>query len=189
MRRSPFLFMFGPEFRTSKPMPTSSHIRRIPRFLLLVLLPGSILVGCKPEAPREKEVLQHYPSGELQRRHIEIDGKKEGEMTEYFKDGKVQMVRQFVNDVQTGKTTVYYPSGAVREVQYYTDGKLEGGDTMFYEDGKPEFVRTFVTGKLDGDVRKFGRDGAVIFEAKYRLDTLVEANGKAIVRDSLGNIR
>lgn len=189
MRRSPFLFMFGPEFRTSKPMPTPSRIRRIARFLLIALIPGSILVGCKPEPSREKEVLQHYPTGEIQRRHIEIDGKKEGEMTEYFKDGKVQMVRRFVNDVQTGKTTVFYPSGAVREVQYYTDGKLEGGDTLFYEDGKPEFIRTFVTGKLDGDVRKFGRDGAVIFEAKYRLDTLIEANGKPITRDSLGNIR
>jgi antitoxin component YwqK of YwqJK toxin-antitoxin module len=99
------------------------------------------------------------------------------------------MVRQFVNDVQAGKTIVYYPSGAVREVQYYADGKLEGGDTLFYEDGTPEFIRTFVSGKLDGDVRKLGRDGAVIFEAKYRLDTLVEANGKPITRDSLGNIR
>ena len=191
MRGSPFLFMFGPDFRTYPPMSTLSRMRPMtfthPMSFMLTLV--VILGACKPEASREKEVLQHYPTGELQRRHVEIDGKKEGEMTEYFKDGKVQMIRQFVNDMQSGKTTVYYPTGAIREVQYYTDGKLDGGDTLFYEDGKPEFIRTFVTGMLDGDVRKFGRDGAVIFEAKYRLDTLIEANGKPITRDSLGNIR
>ncbi len=159
MRRSPFLFMFGPDILLITLMPTSSCAHPVPfgRLLLVVVLPVAVLFACKPEASRENEVLQHYPSGELQRRHSEIDGKKEG--------------------------------GALREVQYYVDGKLNGGDTLFYADGKPEFVRTFDMGKLNGEVRKFSREGGVIFEAKYKLDTLIEANGKPIARDSLGNIR
>lgn len=172
----PFQFPCMPRI----PSPSLCRIL-IPVLSLAFFLP----VACRQAGSGPREVLQYYPTGEVQRRHTEIDGQKEGEMTEYFKDGSVQMIRRFEDDLQAGKTTVYYPSGRLREVQYYVEGKLDGGDTLFYEDGSPEFIRTFDLGRLHGEIRKFGRDGRVIFEARYAHDTLVEANGQPIQRDSL----
>jgi antitoxin component YwqK of YwqJK toxin-antitoxin module len=139
-------------------------------------------LGCRSST---EEIVQNYPSGEISRRHIEVNGKKEGEMTEYYKDGKVKGVRLFENDIQVGKAVFYYPSGKIQEVQYYEQGKMNGGDTVFYETGQPQFLRTFNKGALDGYIRKWGQDGSIVYEAKYSNDTLVEVKGEAIHPDTL----
>ena len=157
------------------------HRRALPFFVILIGA-SAILQGCGPD---QKEIVQQYGTGEVSRRHTEIDGKKEGEMTEYYKDGKIKGVRLFKNDIQVGKATFYYPGGQVKEVQYYEDGKLNGGDTVFYESGKPEFLRTFNKGVLDGYLRKWAEDGMVLYEAKYANDTLVEVKGQSLHPDSL----
>lgn len=143
-----------------------------------------LLSACAPET---KEVVQHYGSGEVSRRHTEIGGKKEGKMTEYYKDGKIKGERLFENDLQVGKTTYYYPSGRIKEAQYYDQGKMHGGDTVFYEDGTPQFLRNFNHGVLDGYIRKWAPDGSIIYEAKYANDTLVEVKGQQVHPDTLMN--
>jgi antitoxin component YwqK of YwqJK toxin-antitoxin module len=149
--------------------------------LLTVVITLSISVGCN----QPEEVLQYYTSGEISRRHTEINGKKEGKMTEYYKDGKIRGERMFENDLQEGKTTYYYPSGKIKEAQYFEQGKLHGGDTLFYENGKPQFLRNYNHGALDGYIRKWGVDGSVIYEAKYANDTLIEVKGVPVHPDTL----
>lgn len=143
------------------------------------------LMACQPES---KEIVQHYGTGQISRRHTEIDGKKEGPMTEYYPDGKVKGVRLFEHDLQVGKTIYYYPGGAVKEVQYYDLGKINGGDTVFYENGRPEFVRTFDHGKLHGDLRKWAEDGSIIYEARYDQDKLAEVKGQEVRPDSMPHL-
>jgi antitoxin component YwqK of YwqJK toxin-antitoxin module len=133
---------------------------------------------------RPVEIVQNYGSGEVSRRHTEINGKKEGIMTEYYKDGKIKGERLFKDDIQIGKSTFYYPSGKVQEVQYYKEGKMDGGDTVFYETGQPQFLRTYSLGLLDGYLRKWAPDGSIIYEAKYSNDTVVEVKGKPVKLDT-----
>lgn len=156
----------------------------IPSFLLSALL----LIGITACQPESKEVVQHYGTGQISRRHTEVNGKKEGTMTEYYPDGTVKGVRLFEHDIQVGKTIYYYPGGAVKEVQYYDQGKINGGDTVFYENGKPQFLRTFDHGKLHGDLRKWAEDGSIIFEARYDQDKLAEVKGQEVRPDSMPHL-
>src|SRR6187401_2054841 len=106
----------------------------------LLLLSITLLPSC---SPKPEEIVTTFVTGEVSRRHTEINGGKEGKMTEYYKDGKIKAEMEFKNGLQVGKSVIYYPSGKVQQVQYYQDGKLHGADTIFYENGKPEFLRTF----------------------------------------------
>jgi len=149
----------------------------------LVLIVMSVAIySC---GPKQEEIVQNYPSGEVSRRHTVIDGKKEGKMTEYYKDGKIKGERLFENDLQVGKSVFYYPSGRIKETQYFKDGKINGGDTVFYESGKPEFMKTYAEGLMDGYIRKWGEDGTLIYEARYERDSLVEVKGQSLAGDSL----
>lgn len=148
---------------------------------LLTLLCLFTIVGCAPNA---EEIVLNYPSGELSSRHTEINGKKEGVMTEYYKDGKVKSERIFNADVQTGRSVIYYPTGKIKKVQYFEDGKVHGGDTLFYENGNPEFLRNYKNGKLDGYIRKWNVNDSIIYEAKYRNDTLIEVKGEPVKLDT-----
>lgn len=161
-----------------------SHFLRNNHIICLMLFTFLYLytfIGCAPNA---EEVVLNYPSGELSSRHTEIDGKKEGVMTEYYKDGKVKSERLFKADVQTGRSVIYYPNGEIKKVQYFEEGKVNGGDTLFYENGKPEFLRNYKKGLLDGYIRKWDLNDSIIYEAKYRNDTLVEVKGEPIRRDT-----
>jgi antitoxin component YwqK of YwqJK toxin-antitoxin module len=148
--------------------------------LLIMLLFSS----CKQKSKGE-EVIGNYATGEVSRRHTLVDGKKEGKMVDYYLDGKLKSERFFKNDIQVDKSTFYYPSGKVQEVQYYDQGQKHGGDTIFYESGAPQMVVTFNHGQKDGYLRKWGEDGALIYEAKYAMEKLVEVNGESLGRDSI----
>ena len=139
------------------------------------------LGGCRSNT---EEIVLQYPTGELSSRHTEINGKKEGMMTDYYKDGKVKSERIFAGDVQIGRSVMYHPNGKIKKVQYFEDGKVQGGDTLFYENGYPEFLRTYNKGVLDGYIRKWDINDSIIYEAKYRNDTLVEVKGEPIKRDT-----
>jgi antitoxin component YwqK of YwqJK toxin-antitoxin module len=160
------------------------HSTTIPTFIILLFLAVlvSLISSC---GSKEVEIVQNYGSGEVSRKHIEINGKKEGKMTEYYKDGKIKGDRLFKDDIQVGKTIFYYPSGKIQEVQYYEEGKMNGGDTVFYETGQPQFLRTFHKGVLDGYIRKWAPDGSLTYEAKYSNDTLIEVKGVSVHPDTM----
>jgi antitoxin component YwqK of YwqJK toxin-antitoxin module len=158
--------------------------RPVSLFCITTLTTAILLVSC---GPKKVEVIQNYGTGEISRKHYEINGKKEGKMIEYYKDGKIKGEREFKNDIQVNKSVFYYPSGKLQEVQYHDEGKLHGGDTVFYETGQPQFLRNFNHGLLDGYLRKWAPDGTVIFEAKYKNDTLVEVKGESVHPDTLLN--
>ena len=163
-------------------MKHASH-PHIPLSLIVLISSGLFFIAaCKPQP---EEIIQTYGSGEVSRKHNEINGKKEGKMIEYYKDGKIKGERLFENDLQVGRTVFYYPSGAIQEAQHYEEGKLNGGDTIFYENGKPQFMRNFNKGVLDGYIRKWAPDGSIIYEAKYSNDALIEVKGEAVHTDSL----
>ncbi len=126
------------------------------------------------------EKIQQYGSGEISRRHFEVNGKKEGKMTDYYPEGPIKSEKIFKNDKQVGRTVIYYPSGKTKEVQYYEEGLKQGGDTIWYEDGKPEFIVQFNKGKKDGYLRKWAPDGSLTYEAKFENETLVEVKGKPV---------
>ena len=151
-------------------------------YTLILISFVAFFCSCKPK-PQEKFL--YYASGEVSRKHTEIDGKKEGQMTEYYKDGKVKSLRTFENNVEIGQSVFFYESGAVKERIYLADGKLNGGDTIFYENGKPQFMRNWNHGLLEGYVRKWDTLGVVTYEAKYAADKLVEVQGKSVHPDSL----
>jgi antitoxin component YwqK of YwqJK toxin-antitoxin module len=151
-------------------------------YTLILISVIAVFFSCKPK-PTEKFL--YYTSGEVSRKHIEIDGKKEGKMTEYYKDGTVKSERMFENDVEVGTSVFFYPNGAVKERIYLVGGKLNGGDTIFYEDGKPQFMRNWNHGILDGYIRKWDTIGNVTYEARYANDKLVEVKGQSVHPDSL----
>jgi len=157
--------------------PIAKPLPMLIQFILLIFT-----ISCKPAS---KEILQYYTSGEVSRKHTEINGKKEGQMTEYYKDGSRMGERLFVNDEQVGKTIYYYPGGQLKEVVYFVHGKMNGGDTIFYDNGQTQFLRNWKDGKLDGYIRKWDVDGKVVYEAKYANDELVEVKGQSINPDTL----
>ncbi|MGB3079368.1 MAG: hypothetical protein WBB31_09865 [Saprospiraceae bacterium] len=153
--------------------------------ILLSLFAGIILyVGCKSGDSAPVEIVGKYDNGVVSRRHTEINHKKEGPMTEYYPSGKLKAELMFKNDVQADKATMYFESGARQEVQYFKDGLLSGGDTTFYESGKPQKVMNFTNGIKDGYLRSWGEDGTLTYEAKFKMDTLVEVKGQPVIRDT-----
>lgn len=149
--------------------------------LLLVLSLAFFM--CKNAPADQPEVYtQYFENGSVQRLIEMKDGKKHGKMTDYYPDGKLFGERYFENDKQVGKTIIYYKSGKIKEVQYYQNGMQQGGDTLWYENGAVEFVTNFDQNVKDGYLRKWGIDGNLIFEARYRHDTVVEVNGDTMVK-------
>jgi|GEM_PF-951362 len=144
----------------------------------------SAVVGC---APTTEEIVINYPTGEISRKHTEINGRKEGVMTDYYKDGKVKSERLFKADMQTGRSVIYYPNGNIKKVQYFEHGKVHGGDTLFYENGKPQFLRNYNKGMIDGYIRKWNLDDSIIYEARYKNDTLIEVKGESVDPDTTIN--
>ena len=137
--------------------------------------------ACQDGKDKPVEKLQHFTSGEVSRRHYEVNGKKEGMMVDYYPGGKVHSERMFVNDKQTGRMLFYYPSGKMKEVQYFDKNGLKtSADSIFYEGGQLQMLMNFKEGKKDGYLRKYNEDGSLVFEAKYAMDTLVEVKGQSI---------
>ncbi len=153
----------------------------------LIFITALLTVACNAgdvPAPttqnRIQEKVETYGTGAVSRRYQLVDGKIEGVMTDYFPDGRIKAERRFENNKQTGRTVLYHPGGAIREVQYYENGLKEGGDTLFYETGRPEFIVHFQRGLKNGPLQKFSPEGVLVFEARYRLDTLEEVRGKSV---------
>jgi len=144
-----------------------------------------LLVFACNQAQEPVEKLQNYDTGNISRRHSEINGKKEGKMTEYYPEGPIKTERFFKDGKEEGRTVIYYPDGKIKETQYYADGLKQGGDTIWYEDGQIQFVLEFDKGKKNGYLRKWAPDNSLTFEAKYEMDSLVEVKGKP-VRHSIG---
>jgi antitoxin component YwqK of YwqJK toxin-antitoxin module len=126
-----------------------------------------------------QEIKENYGTGETSRVFTRVNGKIEGKMTDYYPSGKIMGERFFENDKQIGKTTLYYEDGTIKEVQYYENGLKNGGDTVFYENGKPKFAVTLKDEKKNGYLRKWDEEGALIYEAKFQMDTLVEVGGES----------
>lgn len=159
------------------------HRLAYPIFLTVLLLAAACNSPAEsptPDTPQRQEKIETYGTGAVSRRYQLVDGKIEGVMTDYFPDGRIKAERRFKNGKQTGRTVLYHPGGAIREVQYYENGLKEGGDTLFYENGQPEFLVHFQRGLKNGPLQKFSPEGALVFEARYRLDTLEEVRGKAV---------
>ncbi|MBK6931348.1 MAG: hypothetical protein IPH12_10965 [Saprospirales bacterium] len=149
--------------------------------LFLFILSYTTWQGCQsPAQDIAKERVEKYGSGEISRRYQEINGKKQGKMTDFYPGGRLKAERWFENDQQAGRTVLYYPGGQIMEVQYYQNGKKEGGDTVFYESGQPQFVMWYAGEKKNGYLRKWSSDGALVFEARYANDSLVEVKGQRI---------
>lgn len=134
---------------------------------------------CKEE---KTEQIYRYPGGKILRKIPLVNGKKNGEMKEYFASGELKQTCQFVDDKQTGKTVYYFKSGKVKEVQYFDNFKQQNGDTTFYENGKIEFIVEFTNGLKNGYVKKFDTTGVMYFNARYKMDTLVEVKGVVLQR-------
>lgn len=144
---------------------------------------ATCLLACQSSAPApaDKEYIEYYGTGQVQRRYTVVNGKKEGKMTDYYTDGRIKGERWFENDLQIAKSVLYYQSGAVQEVQYYgQEGKRHGGDTVFYENGKPQFALQYEDGLKNGYLRKWSEIGTLIFEARYEKDSLVEVRGQLL---------
>ena len=156
--------------------------KKLNKNLAFLIFPGIIWLvsACKQEA-KPVEIIQRFASGEISRRHFEVNGKKEAMMTEYYRNGQVRSERFFKNDLQTGRTVFYYPDGKIKEVQYFDENGLkQGGDSTFYEDGSLQMLLNFENGENHGYLRKWSPEGALIYEARYERDTLVEVKGKLL---------
>ncbi len=150
-----------------------------------VILAVFCFTNCQPSAGKAKEVVQHFASGEVSRRHLEVDGKKEGLMTEYYLDGKLRSERNFKHDKQTGQAVFYHQSGQIMEVQYFDENAMkQGGDSTFYENGQLQMLLNFKDNKKHGYLRKWAPDGGLVYEARYEMDTLVEVKGQVLKKPS-----
>lgn len=153
--------------------------------LTLLVLPICLAISCRDTAVKagaDGHVIREkkFPSGELQSRWTEVDGRIEGEMKEYDIQGRLRAERNFLNGQETGKSIFYNEQGGIAEVQYYKDGIKEGGDTMFDASGRPRFVLSYKDGKKHGFLRKWSDDGSLLYEARFDMDTLVEVRGQKI---------
>lgn len=161
------------------------HNTSIPYFqTLFALLTLCGWYGCgHADSNQLRERVEKYGTGVISRKYQELNGKKEGLMTDYYADGRLKGERWFKNDQQTGRTVFYFPDGKIKEVQYYQDGKKQGGDSLFYENGRLEFVVEYNQEKKHGYMRKWSPEGALIIEAKYAMDSLVEVKGETVRLD------
>lgn len=149
-------------------------------FLILLTSIGQ-MPACKQPEAKPVEVIQRFASGEISRRHFEVNGKKEGLMAEYYRDGQVRSERLFKNDKQTGRSVFFYPKGQTKEIQYFDENGLkQGGDSTFYENGSLQLLMNFENGKKHGYLRKWSPEGNLIYEVRYERDTLVEVKGKLL---------
>jgi antitoxin component YwqK of YwqJK toxin-antitoxin module len=130
--------------------------------------------ACKNE---KSEIINKYPSGKISRKIPLINGLKEGDLVEYYESGEIKSVSPFVNDRQTGKTVYYFKNGKIQEVQYFDKNVQILGDTSYYEDGKIKFIVEYSNGVKNGYIKKFDSTGTMYFNAKYRMDTLIEVDG------------
>jgi len=161
------------------------YIRTPQSILLLSIFAGILLfAGCKSGDSSVVEKIDHYASGEMSRKYSEVNGVKDGKMIEYYMSGKLKEELKFKNGIQVDTATKYYENGVRKEVQYFKDGKVHGGDTTFYEDGKPQMTVQFTNGLKDGYLRSYGEDGSLTYEAKFKLDTIVEVKGVPMLRDT-----
>ncbi len=153
--------------------------------LTLLVLPICLAISCRDTAVKavaDGHVIREkkFPSGELQSRWTEVDGRIEGEMEEYDMEGNRRVVRTFQNGREDGRTVFFNEQGGIQEVQYYREGIKEGGDTMFDASGRPRFVLSYKDGKKHGFLRKWSDDGSLLYEARFDMDTLVEVRGQKI---------
>lgn len=126
---------------------------------------------------KKSEQVFTYPTGEVKLRIPLVNGKKQGEMLEYYRTGEILSRSNFTNDVQTGKAIYYYRNGDIQEVKYYKNNKLDQADTSFYENGNIELIVEYSDGLKNGYIKKFDTTGVMYFNAKYKMDTLVEVKG------------
>lgn len=152
--------------------------RKLSLFFLLSSF-SLFLHSCKHD---KTEQVFKYPNGVVSRRIPMVDEKKHGELLEYYSSGELKSRSEFVNDQQTGKTMYYYKSGKVQEIQYFNNSKLILGDTTFYENGNIEFIAEYTNGYKNGYIKKFDSTGTMYFNARYRMDTLVEVKGVPLQR-------
>ena len=120
------------------------------------------------------ELIEKYPSGELEKKYPLLYGKKEGEGQWYFKRGKLRGILNYKDNLQEGKTEYYYEAGNLREVQYYKDGERFGMDTVWNEKGQILQINQFENGKLQGDQYHFDSTGKVTLHAVFNADTVVK---------------
>lgn len=148
------------------------------KLFVFFFIAGAVLsrfVACQLQRNDPKEVFQYFASGEISRRHYEINGKKEGLMIDYYPDGKIRSERMFKNDLQTGRTVFYYPAGQIKETQFFDEkGLKQGGDSTFYQNGKLQMVVHFEAGKKHGYLRRWSEEGEMAYEARFENDSLVE---------------
>jgi uncharacterized protein len=134
------------------------------------------------DQPKQDSILMVEKSdkGDTTRLYYRVKGKKEGWMKDYYNNGQLRATKFFIDDLQEGKTSIYYEDGSRKEVQYYKQGKRNGPDTIWHDNGKIRVISTWSGDKQDGEHHIYDLSGNLIRAAKYKLDTLIEVNGKAI---------
>lgn len=149
------------------------------QYIIFISILLTLIASCKEE---KSEQVFKYSSGTVKQRIPMVNGKKHGEMLEYYLTGDLKSRTQFVNDKQSGKTIYYFKSGKIQEIQYFNENKLDNGDTSFYENGAIEKIVEFTKGLKNGYVKKFDTTGVLYFNAKYKMDTLIEVKGVPLQR-------
>lgn len=142
-----------------------------------VVIISFLITQCKNDqkaVAKHGELIEKYPSGELEKKYPLLYGKKDGQGLWYYKDGKLRGIMNYKNDLQEGKTEYFYASGNRREVQYYNGGKRFGMDTVWNENGQIFQINQFENGKLQGDQYNFDTAGTMVRHAIFNADTVVK---------------
>lgn len=154
----------------------------------IIILIGLLLQSCSTDPSKKnnqeevKEIRENYGTGETSRTYTRINGKIEGVMKDYYPSGALKGEKHFKDNKQVGKTVIYYESGIIKEVQYYENGLRNGGDTIFFESGNIQYVSEFKDEKKNGYLRIYDMSGNLTYEAKFAMDTLIEVDGKPIIK-------
>ena len=96
------------------------------RYTSLFLLLLFIILAVPSCGPKPEEIVQTFVTGEISRRHVEINGKKEGKMTEYYIDGKPQFLKTFSAGKMDGYIRKWNENDSIiYEARYANDTLVE----------------------------------------------------------------
>ena len=131
------------------------------RALRFAVVLAATVLSTSGSAPRRTTQVTYWPTGQVQSRTPQVDGRADGWARAWYADGQPMWVRGYTAGRETGVHTGWWPDGTRKFRLAYVDGLLEGASHEWYVDGSPFRDSNYHRGQETGLQRMYDADGAV----------------------------
>lgn len=134
-------------------------MKKLPLFILIVLVLGSVFVSCTDEQGKHKIQEQRNPDGTL-RMLISLAGNKlDGRSLAYYSNGKIESDSRWRDGKRSGVTRLFYRGGNLRDSSVYANDSLNGLSLVYYQNGILKQRAHFIDGTETGVTMLFDSVG------------------------------